>query len=56
MMPGERKPGNLRAKGIADMWKSEQNNMLAALRAPGVTPAKHPMRIEKVADSDKQSK
>jgi hypothetical protein len=55
MIPGERKPGNLRAKGIADMWKSEQNNMLAALGAPGVAPAKHLMRVEKVADSDKQS-
>jgi hypothetical protein len=55
MIPGERKSGNLRAKGIADMWKSEQNNMLAALGAPGVIPAKHLMRIEKVASSDKQS-
>ena len=55
MTPGERKPGNLQAKGIADMWKSEQNNMLAALGAPGVTPAKHLMHVEKVANSDKQS-
>jgi hypothetical protein len=56
MIPGERKPGNLRAKGIADMWKSEQNNMLAALGAPGVIPAKHLMRVEKVASGDKQSR
>ena len=55
MLPGERKLGNLRAKGIADMWISEQKNMLAALRAPGVLPAKHPMRIEKVNAGDKQS-
>ena len=31
MIPGERKPGNVRAKGLADMWKSEQKNKLAAL-------------------------
>ena len=55
MVPGEKKAGNLRAKGIADMWKSERNNMLAALGAPGVTPAKHLMRVEKVTGSDKQS-
>ena len=56
MIPGERKPGNVRAKGLADMWKSEQKNMLATLEAPGVVPAKYPMRIEKVNDADKQSK
>ena len=56
MIPGERKPGNVRAKGLADMWKSEQKNMLAALEAPGVVPAKYPMRIKKVNDTDKQSK
>jgi hypothetical protein len=55
MTRGEKKPGNLRAKGIADMWKSEQNNMLAALGAPGVIPAKHLMCIEKVASGDEQS-
>jgi len=55
MVPGETKTGNLRAKGIADMWKSEKKNMLAALGAPGVVPAKHLMRIEKVNDDDKQS-
>ena len=55
MVPGEKKPGNLKVKGIADMWKSEQNNMLAALGEPGVTPAKHLMRVEKVTGSDKQS-
>jgi hypothetical protein len=38
-----------------DMWKSEQKNMLAALRAPGAVPAKHPMRIEKADDGDEQS-
>ena len=56
MLPGERKSGNLRAKGISDLWKPEQKNMLAALQAPGVIPAKYPMRIEKVDDVDKQSK
>jgi hypothetical protein len=55
MLPGDNKSGNLRAKGIADMWKSEKKNMLAALGAPGVVPAKHLMHIEKVNDDDKQS-
>ena len=53
MLPGERKSGNLRAKGISDLWKPEQKNMLAALQPPGVIPAKYPMRIEKVDDADK---
>jgi len=55
MLPGETKTRNLRVKGIDDMWKSEKKNMLAALGAPGVVPAKHLMRIEKVNDDDKQS-
>jgi len=42
------KPDNLRAKGLADMWKSERKNMLAALGAPGVVHAKHLIRIEKL--------
>ena len=46
---------NLQAKGISDLWKPEQKNMLAALQAPGVIPAKY-MRIKKVDDADKQSK
>jgi hypothetical protein len=55
MLPGDSKSGNLQAKGITDMWKSEKENILAALGAPGVVPAKHLMRIEKVNDDDKQS-
>jgi hypothetical protein len=55
MLPGETKPDNLRAKGIADMWKSERKNMLAALGVPGAIPAAHLMRVEKVNDSHKQS-
>jgi hypothetical protein len=50
MLPGETKPDNLRAKGIADMWKTERKNMLSTLGAPGFVPAKHPMYVKKVDD------
>jgi hypothetical protein len=55
MLLGERKANNVWAKGIADMHKHEQESMLAALEAPGVIPAKHLIRIERVGDGDKQS-
>lgn len=56
MVPGESKPENQRQKGIADMWKSERDNMLSALHAPGYKPAKYRMIIEKVSGSHKESK
>jgi hypothetical protein len=55
MLPGETKPDNLRAKGIADMWKTERKNMLSALGAPGFVPAKHPMYVKKVDKETKKS-
>ena len=56
MLPGETKPDNLQAKGLANMWKSERKDMLAALGAPGVVHAKHLIHIEKVDDAHRQSK
>jgi hypothetical protein len=55
MLPGETKPDNLRAKGIADMWKTERKKMLSALGAPGVVPAKHLMYVKKVDEETKKS-
>ena len=55
MIPGETKPDNLRAKGIADMWKTERKNMLSALGAPGVMPAKHLMYVKKVDEETRKS-
>ena len=55
MLPGETKPDNLLAKGIADMWKTERKNMLSALGAPGVVPAKHLMYVKKVDEETKKS-
>jgi hypothetical protein len=55
MLPGETKPDNLRAKGIADMWKTERKKMLSALGAPGFVPAKHLMYVKKVDEETKKS-
>ena len=55
MVPGEGKPDNQRQKGIADMGKTERENMLSALHAPGRIPAKYKMVIERVDDDHKES-